>query len=127
MVTRVARIPSAPITPIPEMSFISATNRQPRPSATVDPDARITGPTPFSAARIAAWTSLWRRSCSRYRATISSASSVPAPNTITIMIDELCVLTVRSSAPATTRTSAIDTYTAAPTVSSGTSQRNGLR
>jgi hypothetical protein len=52
---------------------------------------------------------------------------VPAPNTITIMIDELCVLTVRSSALATRYTAPIDRNAAAPTVSNGTSHRNGLR
>jgi hypothetical protein len=52
---------------------------------------------------------------------------VPAPNTITTMMDVLCVLTVRSKALPTAVTAAIDTQAAAPTVSSGTSQRNGLR
>ena len=48
-------------------------------------------------------------------------------NTITIMIDELCVLTVKSSALATRYTAAIDRNAAAPTVNNGTSHRNGLR
>jgi hypothetical protein len=65
IVSNVAAIPMAPMTPTPEMSFISATNRHASPSATVDPDARIAGPTPRSAACIAACGSRWPRSCSR--------------------------------------------------------------